>query len=118
MARDVLAGIAATEERERSGIFSTTAGTLAAYRSERALALADGANFDPWQFPHGGDTIYVCAPARYQALIAPVLVAFLEQVRGRHLSSLRRRHPAPARHAGARRGGQYRPPPRPAGHSQ
>ncbi len=82
VAIDVLvAGIAATEDRERSGIFSTTAGTLAAYRSGRALGLTDGADFDPAQFPHGGDTIYVCAPARYQALAAPVLVAFLEQLR-------------------------------------
>jgi type IV secretory pathway TraG/TraD family ATPase VirD4 len=81
VAIDVLAGIAATEERERSGIFSTTAGALAAYRSEGALGLADGADFDPVRFPSGGDTIYVCAPARHQALTAPVLVAFLEQVR-------------------------------------
>lgn len=81
IAVDVLAGILATEERERSGIFSTTAGALAAYRSSRALQLADQPNFDPSRFPCGGDTIYVCAPARYQALMAPVVVAFLEQVR-------------------------------------
>ncbi len=81
VAIDVLAGIAATEDRERSGIFSTTAGALAAYRSTRALGLADNADFDPARFASGGDTIYVCAPARYQALTAPVLVAFLEQVR-------------------------------------
>ena len=81
LASDVLAGIAATEDREKSGIFSTTAGTLAAYRSGRALGLTDGADFDPARFPLSGDTIYVCAPARYQALAAPVLVAFLEQLR-------------------------------------
>jgi type IV secretory pathway TraG/TraD family ATPase VirD4 len=81
VAVDVLAGIAATEDREKSGIFSTTAGALAAYRSARALALADGADFDPAHFPFGDDTIYVCAPARYQALTAPLLVAFLEQLR-------------------------------------
>jgi type IV secretion system protein VirD4 len=81
VAVDVLAGIAATEERERSGIFSTAAGTISAYRSSRALQLADGANFDPASFPVGADTIYVCAPARYQVLMAPVVVAFLEQVR-------------------------------------
>ena len=81
VALDVLAGIAGTEERERSGIFSTAAGVLSAYRSSRALQLADGANFDPAQFPIGADTIYVYAPARYQALMAPVVVAFLEQVR-------------------------------------
>ena len=78
---DVLAGIADTEERERSGIFSTAAGVLSAYRSARALEVAERPNFDPGQFPVGADTIYVCAPARYQALMAPVVVAFLEQVR-------------------------------------
>jgi type IV secretion system protein VirD4 len=78
---DVLAGIVNTEERERSGILSTAAGALAAYRSARALELADVPNFDPSRFPQGGDTIYVCAPARYQAMVAPVVVAFLEQVR-------------------------------------
>ena len=66
---------------EKSGIFSTAAGAMAAYRSARALALADGAGFDPARFPSGGDTIYLCSPARYQALAAPVLVAFLEQLR-------------------------------------
>ncbi|HTT89188.1 MAG TPA: type IV secretory system conjugative DNA transfer family protein [Acidimicrobiales bacterium] len=81
VAIDVLGGIAATEERERSGIFSTAASTLAAYRSARALQLAEGPNFDPAQLPVGSDTIYVCAPARYQTLMAPVVVAFLEQVR-------------------------------------
>ncbi len=81
VAIDVLAGIAATEERERSGIFSTAASALAAYRSARALQLAEQPNFDPAQFPIGADTIYVCAPARYQTLMAPVVVAFLEQVR-------------------------------------
>ncbi len=81
VAVDVLAGIAATEERERSGIFSTAAGTISAYRSSRALQLAERANFDPSSFPVGADTIYVCAPARYQVLMAPVVVAFLEQVR-------------------------------------
>ena len=81
VAMDVLAGIAATEEREKSGIFSTTAGALAAYRSGRALALTDEADFNPAGFAFGGDTIYICAPARYQALAAPIVVAFLEQLR-------------------------------------
>jgi hypothetical protein len=35
----------------------------------------------PARFPFGGDTIYVCAPARYDALTAPVLFAFLEPLR-------------------------------------
>ncbi len=81
LAMEVLGGIAATEERERSGIFSTAAGTLAAYRSAAALAAADEPNFDPSTLPTTCDTVFVCAPARYQALVSPVVVAFLEQVR-------------------------------------
>ncbi|HTV10861.1 MAG TPA: type IV secretory system conjugative DNA transfer family protein [Acidimicrobiales bacterium] len=81
LAVEVLAGIADTEERERSGILSTAAGALAAYRSQRALQMAQGPNFDPSRFPATSDTVYICAPARYQALVAPVVVAFLEQVR-------------------------------------
>ncbi len=81
LAMEVLGGIAATEERERSGIFSTAAGTLAAYRSAAALAAADEPNFDPSALAASRDTVFVCAPARYQALVSPVVVAFLEQVR-------------------------------------
>ncbi|HET9058939.1 MAG TPA: TraM recognition domain-containing protein, partial [Acidimicrobiales bacterium] len=78
---EVLSGIAATEERERSGIFSTTAGILAAYRSTSALDLADRVTLDPASLASQAATVYICAPARYQALVAPVVVAFLEQVR-------------------------------------
>ncbi len=38
IAADLLAGIAATDGREQSGIWSTASGVLAAYRSEAALA--------------------------------------------------------------------------------
>jgi type IV secretion system protein VirD4 len=81
VALEVLAGIAATDERERSGIFSTAASTLRAYRSARALELAEEPNFDPERFLGSPATVYVCSPARYQAVVAPVVVAFLEQVR-------------------------------------
>jgi type IV secretory pathway TraG/TraD family ATPase VirD4 len=77
----VLAGIAATDPREQSGIWSSTAGVLAAYRSDAALDNAAAPNFEPRRLVTGQDTVYVCAPARYQALVAPIVVAFLEQVR-------------------------------------
>ncbi|HEY3811462.1 MAG TPA: type IV secretory system conjugative DNA transfer family protein [Acidimicrobiales bacterium] len=77
----VLAGIAATDAREQSGIWSSTAGILAAYRSDAALDNAAAPNFDPRRLAGGKDTVYVCAPARYQDLVAPIVVAFLEQVR-------------------------------------
>jgi type IV secretory pathway TraG/TraD family ATPase VirD4 len=81
LAADVLAGLAATDPREMSGIWSTAAGVLSAYRSEAALAAAEAPNLDPRSIALGTDTVYVCAPARSQALVAPIVVAFLEQVR-------------------------------------
>jgi type IV secretion system protein VirD4 len=78
---DVLAGITATDGREQSGIWSTTAGVVAAYRSEAALATTAAPNIDPTLLAAGTDTVYVCAPAREQALVAPIVVAFVESVR-------------------------------------
>lgn len=90
---DMLQGIAATAERERSGIFSTAAGTLRAYRSEPALASAEGGRseatpasgegrrFDPDAFVAGRGTLYLCAPAHRQALVAPLVVGLIEDIR-------------------------------------
>ncbi|HET7523233.1 MAG TPA: type IV secretory system conjugative DNA transfer family protein, partial [Acidimicrobiales bacterium] len=80
-ASDVLAGIAATDPREQSGIWSSLAGVLAAYRSDAVLDNASCENFDPAALPGSHDTVYICAPARHQDLAAPIVVAFLEQVR-------------------------------------
>ena len=77
----VLAGIDATDPREQSGIWSSAAGILAAYRSERVLDHSDPPNFDPVGLARSLDTVYVCAPARYQDLVAPIVVAFLDRAR-------------------------------------
>jgi type IV secretory pathway TraG/TraD family ATPase VirD4 len=81
MAQVVLAGVLATEDRERSGIFSTTAGLLGVYRSEAALATTVDPNFDPGAFARSSDSLYVCAPAHAQERLAPIVVALLEQIR-------------------------------------
>ncbi len=81
IAGDVLAGIAATDPRERSGIWSSAAGVLAAYRADAALDNAAAPNFDPRALAGSADTVYICAPARHQDLAAPIVVAFLEEVR-------------------------------------
>jgi type IV secretion system protein VirD4 len=81
MAQSVLAGIVGTDERERSGIFSTTSGLLAAYRSEAALATTRNVNFDPARFVRSTDALYICAPAHAQEQLAPLVVALLEQIR-------------------------------------
>jgi type IV secretory pathway TraG/TraD family ATPase VirD4 len=81
MALAILTGVAATDERERSGIFSTAAGLLSAYRSEAVLAAADEPNFDPKKFAQSSDSVYICVGAQEQELLAPLVVALLEQIR-------------------------------------
>ena len=81
VAEDVLAGIARTDSRERSSIFSATAGALAAYNADATRRAAAHPNFDPDRFVSGTDTIYVTAPAHAQAQCAPLVVGMLEQIR-------------------------------------
>ena len=81
VACDVLEGIARTDERERSSIFSATAGVLALYNTDSARAAAARPNFDPDQFAASTDTVFITAPAHRQALCAPLVVGLLEQIR-------------------------------------
>ena len=62
IAADVLAGIEQTDARERSSIFSATAGVLAAYNADAVRETAAHPNFDPARFAASTDTIYVTAP--------------------------------------------------------
>ncbi len=81
VATDVLIGIERTDARERSSIYSATAGVLAAYNADATRASAKDPNFDPKQFAQGTDTIYITAPEHKQALCAPLIVGLLEQIR-------------------------------------
>lgn len=82
VAGDLLAGIASTDPREQSGIWSTASGVLAAYRGEAALATTVAPNFDAAAFCRSEGTLYVCASGRHQALSAPLVVGLLAEVRG------------------------------------
>jgi type IV secretion system protein VirD4 len=81
IAADVLVGIQKTDARERSSIFSATAGVLAAYNADAVRATAAHPNFDPGRFAASTDTIYMTAPEHKQALCAPLIVGLLEQIR-------------------------------------
>jgi type IV secretory pathway TraG/TraD family ATPase VirD4 len=81
VACNVLLGIAKTDERERSSIFSATAGVLALYNTDAARQAASTPNFDPDKFAASTDAIYITAPAHRQALCAPLVVGLLEQIR-------------------------------------
>jgi type IV secretion system protein VirD4 len=78
---DLLGGIAATDPRELSGIWSTASGVLAGYRSDAALAGSRTPNFDAADFVAATDTVYVCATGRHQDLVAPLVVGLLEDIR-------------------------------------
>jgi hypothetical protein len=81
VACDVLVGICQTEARERSSIFSATAGVLAAYNSDAARDAAENPNFDVPKFVASSDTVYVTAPAHRQQLVSPLVVGLLEELR-------------------------------------
>jgi len=81
IARDLLDGIVTTDERELSGIWSTASGALGAFRSEQALAATCDPDFDPVGFVASGDTVYIAAPAHHQALVAPLVVGLIDDVR-------------------------------------
>jgi hypothetical protein len=65
---DMLEGIAHTDSRELSGIFSTADSLLSAYRTDAALRGARNPNFDPADFATSRDTIYLVSPAATQSL--------------------------------------------------
>jgi type IV secretory pathway TraG/TraD family ATPase VirD4 len=81
VAWDTLFGLTETEDRELSGIFSTAAGVIAAYKSDHVLAQAREPNFDAGVLQSTSDTVYVCASGRDQSLTAPLVIGLLEQIR-------------------------------------
>lgn len=81
VAADLLAGVAETDARELSGIWSTASGALAGLRSEAALAATDEPDFDPVRFVESADTLYVVAPGERQMLVAPLVAGLVDTVR-------------------------------------
>ena len=83
IAHDLLVGIAGTDQRELSGIWSTTSGALSAYRSATALVTTMGDNdtfFDSNQFIQSPDTIYICASGVNQSAYAPLIVGLISSI--------------------------------------
>jgi type IV secretion system protein VirD4 len=80
-ATDLLGGIVATDSREQSGIWSTTSGVLAAYRTAGALSSTTTAPLDLPAFCDGPNTLYVCSTGRRQRQFAPLVVAIVGDVR-------------------------------------
>jgi type IV secretory pathway TraG/TraD family ATPase VirD4 len=78
---DLLEGIIATESREQSGIWSTTSGVLAGYRTDASLASAQGRIIDATQLLDTRGTLYVCAGSDQQRSTAPLVAGLLREVR-------------------------------------
>ena len=81
LARNLLDGIVSTDERELSGIWSTASGALGGFRSDQALDTTVDPDFDPAAFVAGADTVYIASPAHRQALVAPMVVGLIEDIR-------------------------------------
>lgn len=77
----ILKGLTATDSRELSGIFSTADSILGAYRSDAALGATHHPGFDPAGFAASTDTLYLVSPAATQAMMAPLVIALLDQIR-------------------------------------
>jgi type IV secretion system protein VirD4 len=80
-ATDLLAGIAVTDPREQSGIWSTASGVLAAYRTQAALESTRIQPLGLDAFCGGANTLYVCSTGRRQRQFAPLVVAVVGDVR-------------------------------------
>ncbi len=81
LACSTLSGIVATDQREQSGIWSTAAGVLAAYRSEAALRAASLPPVEPSAFIGEASTLYVCASGRRQQHAGPIIAGLVEEIR-------------------------------------
>ncbi|MDH2904015.1 MAG: type IV secretory system conjugative DNA transfer family protein [Actinomycetota bacterium] len=75
-----LSGVLATEERERSGIWSTASGLFAGMRTDAARASARESPLDIEEFLSGPHQLHVVAPSRYQAVSVPLVVGMIEEV--------------------------------------
>ena len=76
----LLQGVLATEERERSSIWSTTAGLFAGIRTEAARASAREAPLDIDEFLAGPHQLHIVAPSRHQAVSIPLVVGLVEEL--------------------------------------
>ncbi len=76
----LLQGIMETDERERSGIWSTASGLFAGMRTDAARAAARGAPLDVDEFLRAPHQLHIVAPSRYQAVSTPLIVGMIEHI--------------------------------------
>lgn len=76
-------GVLLSEERERSGIFSTALGLLASYNYPELHEQATLKRFDSREFLDSADTLFVVSPSHIQSLVAPVIVGLIDEVKSK-----------------------------------
>ena len=76
----LLSGVLSTEERERSGIWSTASGLFAGMRTDAARASAREAPLDVDEFLSGPHQLHVVAPSRHQAVTTPLVVGLIDEL--------------------------------------
>jgi type IV secretory pathway TraG/TraD family ATPase VirD4 len=76
----LLHGVMATEERERSSIWSTASGLFAGVRTDAARASAREAPLDVEAFLSGPHQLHVVAPSRHQTVTIPLVVGLIEEL--------------------------------------
>jgi type IV secretory pathway TraG/TraD family ATPase VirD4 len=76
----LLRGVLATEDRERSSIWSTTSGLFAGVRTDAARASSREAPLDIDAFLSGPHQLHIVAPSRHQAVTTPLVVGLIEEV--------------------------------------
>jgi type IV secretion system protein VirD4 len=76
----LLRGVLATEDRERSSIWSTTSGLFAGVRTEAARASSREAPLDIAAFLAGPHQLHIVAPSRHQAVTTPLVVGLIEEL--------------------------------------
>ena len=76
----LLRGVLATEERERSSIWSTASGLFSGVRTDAARAAAREAPLDIEEFLSGPHQLHIVSPSRYQAVTVPMVVGMIDEV--------------------------------------
>jgi type IV secretion system protein VirD4 len=80
----VLTSVMSTSDRELASIISEASRALQVYQLPGAIASTEQPNFDPAAFVagrYGRSTVYIMSSTESQELVAPLVIAFLNQIR-------------------------------------
>ena len=79
-ATSLLSGIMKSEERERSGIWSSASGLFSGMRTEAARQSARDAPLDVAAFLSGPHQLHIVSPSRHQAVATPLVVGMIDEI--------------------------------------